>query len=555
MESDNPISNQGNESSAAITSKKQMPAAAEKKKNKNPKVRQTTRTWTTEEDIKLARLVGNEPDVTRISWNALALQMDSRKGKQCRERYVNSLTPNRKKGQWTEEEDALILRLQTTMGNQWSKIAAELPGRSDNDVKNRWHSKHRSTLKRKVMQMESIIDSKDRDIKPTTTERDAKRSKPAPVKDVPSHKQKKISHANLEMKPKVGQRVQVKFDEGQMYGGTITSVSPQAKVAQHPAYDITICYDDGVSEDSVFPDSDVQLIPTKNKLTENEDTLCNELLNLHNTLKEPGTHDDYLFEHIATNAKEGIGSRSGSGEGSHKPGVVKKAALNNIAADTISTVPIVKCSVLNDSPTISASDSSVDSLTADGKPNAMQKKINLKWPLSGIRKPGNNDCLTGRGGGTNFHPGNIKYRTFVEDNKAGYRSATRNAKSTMSMKLVHDWRSQDPPGRFLRINEFTGLWEDVGDEESRIKCSQALREKKVSKLAFDPNVYASRAANSIARQASTVKDGVEDHTYLKPNNNQKPQPQTTPVETESSNDSAGGHPITEKQESHTNTHS
>ena len=40
----------------------------------------------------------------------------------------------------------------------------------------------------------------------------------------------------------------------------------------------------------------------------------------------------------------------------------------------------------------------------------------------------------------------------------------------------------DPPGRFLKLNEDTGLWDDIGDEAARVKCSQTLREKKESKL-------------------------------------------------------------------------
>mmetsp|Transcript_18022 Transcript_18022/g.38941 ORF Transcript_18022/g.38941 Transcript_18022/m.38941 type:complete len:521 (-) Transcript_18022:661-2223(-) len=519
MESNN--SSTKNQENAASTSKKQMPP--EKKPNKNPKSRQTTRTWSAGEDIQLARLVGNEPDVAKISWNAVALRMNNRKGKQCRERYVNNLTPDRKKGQWTEEEDTLILGLQTKLGNQWSKISAELPGRSDNDVKNRWHSKHRSktlTLKRNVIKMgdgdKSSKEIKDQMHNIFTSGRDKKRSKPTLMEDAPSHQHKKSSNVNLAMVPKVGQRVQVKFDEGQMYGGTISKVSQQP-YSQRTAYDITICYDDGVSEDSVFPDSDVQLIPTKNRLTKNEDTLCNELLNLHSTLKEPETHDDYLFEHIATNVKVGILSHKGSGEDSHKTGVAKTADLDNAAASPSMARPTITCSALKDSPAISASDSSVGSHKTDGESNAMQKENGSKWPMTGIRRPGHNDCLTGRGGGTNFHPGNIKYRTFIEDNKVSYRAATRSYKSTMSMKIVQDWRSQDPPGRFLKINEQTGLWDDVGDEESRIKCSQALREKKVSKLAVDPNVYASRAANSIARQTGTEETTEVPETKLQHN--------------------------------------
>lgn len=91
----------------------------------------------------LSKIVGKAPDVARIAWNILAHQIKGRTGKQCRERYVNHLRPDRKKGQWTDAEDNHIIRVQSELGNQWSKIAAGLPGRSDNDVKNRWHSRMR----------------------------------------------------------------------------------------------------------------------------------------------------------------------------------------------------------------------------------------------------------------------------------------------------------------------------------------------------------------------------------------------------------------------------
>jgi len=47
-----------------------------------------------------------------------------------------------------EAEDNLIIEMQAEMGNQWSKIALELEGRSDNAVKNRWYSFARINKKR-----------------------------------------------------------------------------------------------------------------------------------------------------------------------------------------------------------------------------------------------------------------------------------------------------------------------------------------------------------------------------------------------------------------------
>ena len=40
-----------------------------------------------------------------------------------------------------------------------------------------------------------------------------------------------------------------------------------------------------------------------------------------------------------------------------------------------------------------------------------------KWPQAGIKEPTNNDVLYGRGGGTNHHQGNKRYRLLVEEKK------------------------------------------------------------------------------------------------------------------------------------------
>nr|CAB3454047.1 unnamed protein product [Digitaria exilis] len=103
--------------------------------------------WTAEEDRKLISFILSNG---HCCWRAVPkLAGLLRCGKSCRLRWTNYLRPDLKRGLLTDAEEQVVIDLHAKLGNRWSKIAAKLPGRTDNEIKNHWNTH----IKKKLIKM------------------------------------------------------------------------------------------------------------------------------------------------------------------------------------------------------------------------------------------------------------------------------------------------------------------------------------------------------------------------------------------------------------------
>ncbi|XP_061365102.1 transcription factor MYB41-like [Gastrolobium bilobum] len=103
--------------------------------------------WTPEEDQKLVDYIQKHG---HGKWRTLPKNAGLKRcGKSCRLRWANYLRPDIKRGRFSFQEEETIIQLHSVLGNKWSTIAANLPGRTDNEIKNYWNTH----IKKKLMKM------------------------------------------------------------------------------------------------------------------------------------------------------------------------------------------------------------------------------------------------------------------------------------------------------------------------------------------------------------------------------------------------------------------
>ena len=96
-------------------------------------------------------IIQNSVKLLGEDWHEISKKLHGRTPKQIHDRYINYLREGLKNGPCTNQEDEILIKMYRIIGPKWTKMMSNLPGRSGNDIKNRWH-KH--LIKRPYLQSE-----------------------------------------------------------------------------------------------------------------------------------------------------------------------------------------------------------------------------------------------------------------------------------------------------------------------------------------------------------------------------------------------------------------
>ncbi|KZT24777.1 hypothetical protein NEOLEDRAFT_1066344 [Neolentinus lepideus HHB14362 ss-1] len=102
--------------------------------------------WTEEEDEVLRAAIDSDRQThllrrsegAKINWQKISDCLPGRSNKSCRKRWIHSLDPTLRKGRWTAAEDAVLLDAVAMHGQNWSKVARHVDGRTDDQCAKRW---------------------------------------------------------------------------------------------------------------------------------------------------------------------------------------------------------------------------------------------------------------------------------------------------------------------------------------------------------------------------------------------------------------------------------
>ncbi|KAJ0743400.1 putative transcription factor MYB family [Helianthus annuus] len=162
--------------------------------------------WTAEEDEKLSNYIKVHGEG---SWRSLPKNAGLlRCGKSCRLRWINYLRSDLRRGNISKEEEQLITNLHASLGNRWSLIAAHLPGRTDNEIKNYWNSH----LSRKILPSRRPMNPPAIAIAPTVNKQKGRTSQSTMKINKAYNRKSNVTNHNMVQSTKPPTKQQTKAD-------------------------------------------------------------------------------------------------------------------------------------------------------------------------------------------------------------------------------------------------------------------------------------------------------------------------------------------------------
>ncbi|KAF2311305.1 hypothetical protein GH714_021613 [Hevea brasiliensis] len=213
--------------------------------------------WTADEDQKLIAYIQEHGGG---GWRTMPQKAGlQRCGKSCRLRWANYLRPDIKRGEFSTEEEKMIIQLHATLGNRWSAIARHLPKRTDNEIKNYWNTH----LKKRLV---------DRGIDPVTHRLITSSSMDNPCNMVEERSDSEIRpiQRSISTSAKLINQVSAKFAQMQRKEMTTTVSTPptcldaiKAVLLNSTKDTITYSGSSGGGGGDNGDDSDVEMIPSR----------------------------------------------------------------------------------------------------------------------------------------------------------------------------------------------------------------------------------------------------------------------------------------------------
>ena len=126
---------------------------------------------------------------------------------------------------------------------------------------------------------------------------------------------------------------------------------------------------------------------------------------------------------------------------------------------------------------------------------------------SGTKNPNHHDVLCGRGNGVQKHLGNIIFRKQIKHMKETYANCAKREKIIHRRKIYDTIQNQEPPGRFLKMDEKTNLWLEISENEALEKIGRALRENRIASPSFPKKEAKANLWLEISENEESIKLG------------------------------------------------